>query len=69
MLPVDLDCPFLIAPLVFSNLYKDNNNKKKKNICSVLDKIGLIVNIIDKTGKDIDNGKLKYTLIILIKIN
>jgi hypothetical protein len=34
MMPVSLDCPFCIAPSVFSNVYKENapNEKTGKNV-------------------------------------
>jgi len=37
MLPVSLDCPFLMAPSVFSNVYLKTTTKesKKTNVCQI----------------------------------
>ena len=36
MLPVSLDCPFLIVPLVFSNFYLLTNKRRQNDTCVII---------------------------------
>ena len=62
MLPVSLDCPFLIAPSVFSNLYLEENQEtnlidhgiSRKKLVRVYNAHGLLKKIV------VGNVRIKY---------